>query len=138
MLGNAFAVFIFQYRKGMRFAADSNPGVNLIRAYAAGTLTINDSIVHSSVSVSAGTLRPLPLLREVSDLQQEHAEELLLTDPEIVLLGTGATQIFPNNRWRATFLTRSIGLEVMSTAAACRTYNVLATERRRVTALLIA
>ena len=121
----------------MRFAADSNPGVNLIRAYAPGTLTINDAIVRSGVSVSAGTLQPLPSLRDASDLRLEHAEALLLTDPEIVLLGTGATQVFPDNRWRATFLTRAIGLEVMTTAAACRTYNVLAAERRRVTALLI-
>ena len=111
--------------------------MNLIRAYAAGTLTINDAIVQSSVSLSAATLQPLPSVREVADLRLEHAEVLLLTDPEIVLLGTGATQVFPDNRWRATFLTRAIGLEVMTTAAACRTYNVLAAEKRRVTALLI-
>jgi uncharacterized protein len=121
----------------MRFAADSNPGVNLIRAYAPGTLTINDAVLHSSVSLSASTLQPLPALRDASDLQLEHAEALLLTNPEIVLLGTGATQVFPGVEWRATFLTRAIGLEVMTTAAACRTYNVLAAEKRRVTALLI-
>lgn len=121
----------------MRFTADSNPGVNLIRAYVAGTLTVNDTVLHSSVSLSAATLQPLPTVREAADLRIEHAEALLATDPEIVLLGTGATQVFPDSRWRATFLTRAIGLEVMATAAACRTYNVLAAEKRRVTALLI-
>lgn len=122
----------------MRFAVDSNPSVNLIRAYSAGTLTINDTVLRSSVTVSANRLLPMPALHDASDLRSEHADALLLTDPEIVLLGTGARQVFPASAWSATFLSRSIGFEVMTTAAACRTYNVLAHERRRVTALLIA
>lgn len=121
----------------MRFAADSNPGVNLIRAYADGALTINNEVLRSSLWVNATGLQTLPALQAASELQAEHADALLQTDPEIVLLGTGAAQVFPPAAWRAKFLTRSIGLEVMTTAAACRTYNVLASEMRRVTALLI-
>jgi uncharacterized protein len=56
---------------------------------------------------------------------------------EVVLLGTGETQIFPPPRLRAEFGRNGIGFEVMNTPAACRTYNILAGESRKVAAALI-
>jgi uncharacterized protein len=62
---------------------------------------------------------------------------LLDYDPEIVLLGTGATQHFPHPRETAPLAEAHVGIEVMDTRAACRTYNILAAEGRRVVAALI-
>jgi uncharacterized protein len=59
---------------------------------------------------------------------------LLELDPEVVLLGTGASQVFPPAAVLAACLARGIGIEVMSNAAAARTFNVLAGEGRRVVA----
>jgi len=54
-----------------------------------------------------------------------------------VLLGTGPRQIFPAASLRAQFLSAGIGIEIMDTGAACRTFNVLVAEQRRVVALLM-
>ena len=55
-----------------------------------------------------------------------------------LLLGTGAAQVFPSPALRATFATAGVGLEPMSTGAACRTYNVMLAEGRAVAAALVA
>ena len=57
--------------------------------------------------------------------------------PDVVLLGTGARLQFPHPKLTRALVDAGIGLEVMDTAAACRTYNILASEGRRVTAALI-
>ena len=61
-------------------------------------------------------------------------DPLLALAPEIVLLGSGETQAFPPAEVMATCLQRGIGLEAMTNAAAARTFNVLASEGRRVVA----
>jgi uncharacterized protein len=61
-----------------------------------------------------------------------------LAVPEFLLLGTGRTQIFPNADVRRAFLDAHIGLDVMDTGAACRTYNILLAEKRPVAAAMIA
>ena len=62
---------------------------------------------------------------------------LLAQQPEIVLLGTGRTQRFPHPRLSAALAAAHVGLEVMDTRAACRTYNILLGEGRRVVAAVI-
>lgn len=62
---------------------------------------------------------------------------LLDYQPEIVLLGTGATQRFPHPRITAPLAAAHVGLEVMDTRAACRTFNILVAEGRRVVAAVI-
>jgi len=61
-------------------------------------------------------------------------EALLALEPEVIILGTGATQIFPPPAVMATALSRGVGLEVMTNAAAARTFTVLASEGRKVVA----
>ena len=58
-------------------------------------------------------------------------------EPEIVLLGTGDRQHFPHPRLLAPLTERRIGVEVMDTRAACRTFNILVAEGRRVAAALV-
>ena len=65
--------------------------------------------------------------------------QLAAAKPDVALLGTGATLRFPPPRLTRALVEAGIGLEVMDTAAACRTYNILAAEGRKVAAgLLIA
>ena len=77
---------------------------------------------------------PKKHIPRLADLQPEDFDAVLEMNPALVLLGTGARQRFPSAAAMAALLTRGIGLEVMDTAAAARTFNVLATEGRRVVA----
>ncbi len=72
--------------------------------------------------------------RDVADLTPDDLAPLLALNPTVVLLGTGNTLTFPAADVMATCLTRGIGIEVMDNAAVARTFNVLATEARRVVA----
>lgn len=67
-------------------------------------------------------------------LDASHVPALLALQPELVILGTGARQVFPSAAFMAGFLRQGIGIEVMDNAAAARTYNLLAGEGRRVVA----
>jgi uncharacterized protein len=58
-------------------------------------------------------------------------------EPEVALLGTGATLRFPNPRLTRPLIDAGIGLEVMDTPAACRTFNILAAEGRKVVAAVL-
>ena len=127
----------FQYLTQMRFIQDSSSATQLIRAYGAGELRINDDTHRGTVIVSATTVLALPEVREVNDLAHLDPSRILALDPELVLLGTGTRQIFPAASFRAQFLRAGIGVEVMDTGAACRTFNVLVAEQRRVVALLM-
>jgi uncharacterized protein len=64
-------------------------------------------------------------------------EAILACSPDVVLLGSGTRQRFVHPRLLASLSTRRIGLECMDTAAACRTYNILMTEGRKVLAALL-
>jgi uncharacterized protein len=57
---------------------------------------------------------------------------------QFLLLGTGAVQVFPSVEVRRAFIDAGIGLDVMTTGAACRTYNVLLAEGRPVGAAFLA
>ena len=67
-------------------------------------------------------------------LQPGALEPLFALEPEVILLGCGGSQVFPPQEVLAACLTRGVGLESMTNAAAARTYNVLAGEGRRVVA----
>ncbi len=121
----------------MRFTQDSTSSRHLIRGYAAGELRINDNTYRETVIVSATSILGLPEIRDMNDLAGLDPQRILAFDPELVLLGTGPQQIFPAAAFRARFLSAGIGFEVMDTGAACRTFNVLVAERRRVAALLM-
>ncbi|HSC16586.1 MAG TPA: MTH938/NDUFAF3 family protein, partial [Gammaproteobacteria bacterium] len=63
-------------------------------------------------------------------------EPALALDPTIIVLGTGTEHLLPDVELMAAVAARSVGLEIMSTPAACRTFNVLLGEQRRVVAAL--
>ncbi len=121
----------------MRFTQDSASGTNVIRAYGGGELRVNEHVYRGAVILSATTLIAEPNIQNLDDLIAQGVSRTLALDPELVLLGTGARQIFPASSCGAQFLRAGIGFEVMDTSAACRTFNVLVGEQRRVTAILL-
>ena len=70
--------------------------------------------------------------RRPDEITAEHLQTLLELEPEVVLLGTGPTQVFLPVPVLSEFFRRGIGVEMMDTRAACRTFNVLASEERHV------
>jgi len=121
----------------MRLTQDLSSNVNVIRGYGRGELRVNGEVFHNALIVAASAIRPEPALADVADLAMEHAARILELDPELVLVGTGQRQVFPAAAFGAQFLKSGIGFEVMDTGAACRTFNVLVNEQRRVVALLM-
>jgi uncharacterized protein len=71
------------------------------------------------------------------DINQTSLQSIFDMQPELVLIGTGKTQVFLPPQVQALFFQRGIGFEVMSTDAACRTFNILASEGRQVVAALL-
>lgn len=120
----------------MRFTEDSSSGINVIRTYGGGEIKVNQEVYRGPVIVSVSQIVPGPAIGGAGELTEAHAAPLLALEPELVLLGTGARQSFPAANFGAEFLAKGIGLEVMDTGAACRTFNVLVAEHRRVVALL--
>jgi uncharacterized protein len=121
----------------MRFTQDLSSATNVIRSYGAAELQINNVAYRETVLLSATSVVVLPEVREVGDLAVYAAARILALGPELVLLGTGPRQVFPAASFRSQFLSVSVGIEVMDTGAACRTFNVLVAEQRRVVALLM-
>ena len=119
----------------MRFAQDHLPGQNSIRAYERGRIIVNEHIVDRHVVVTAERLIP-DWAPSFEALRPTHLEALRELEPEILLLGTGTRLRFPPPACLAVFLQRGVGMEVMDTAAACRTYNLLLGEGRRVVAAM--
>ena len=120
----------------MKFTLDSRSDINLIRGYAAGEVRIADLVQHAPCIVTADQLLLDWPARDAKTLSAADLEPLFALQPEVVLLGTGAKQIFPASDVRQAFAARRIGLEVMDLGAACRTYNILVQEERRVAAAL--
>lgn len=127
----------------MRLALDSDPRVNLVRRYGDGEIVIGAQRIVRPCLVAADRLVldwAASSFEELSEAPLEPAqlalrlEPLLLAGAGIVLLGAGALQPFPSVRLRRVFRERSIALECMTLGAACRTYNILATEERSVIA----
>jgi uncharacterized protein len=120
----------------MKLHADRNAG-NYIQACRAGAVRIGGEWHPTGVIVSADTL--------VTAWQPADPDRPVLADfaaaialgPELILFGTGTAHRFPAQDLLVGIMERGIGFEVMATDAACRTFNVLAAEDRRVVAVLL-
>lgn len=121
----------------MHFARDDNAGGLLVRSYSAGEIKIGDSGYTKSLILTPSQIITEWTPQNLSDLRPEHFETVLVLNPELVLLGTGEKLRFPPPVTTAGLLMQGIGVEVMDTAAACRTYNVLVSEDRNVVAALL-
>ena len=116
----------------LKLHADAPTSLNDRHCLRAG-LHRSQQIAHSG-SPAADAGRPGAALAATAfeALRPEDFEAVLALRPEIVLLGTGRRQRFPRPHLTAALARGGIGVEVMDTAAACRTYNILMSEGRRV------
>jgi uncharacterized protein len=120
----------------MKFTQQRPEGIHLIRRYGADFISLGSDEIRQSCLVTASTFASWAP-RSVDELTAEHFLPLFEQRPEVVVLSTGARQVFPRAALRAEFATRKIGLEVMEIGAACRTYNVLVSEERRALAAIL-
>jgi uncharacterized protein len=121
----------------MKFTLDSRTDINLIRAYRDGEVQINEVVLRAPCIVTAQQLVSDWQARSINTLAITDLEQIFALQPDVVLLGTGPKQIFPQREIRQAFAARKVGLEVMDLGAACRTYNILVQEERRVAAALL-
>lgn len=121
----------------MKLHADHAEGVNLINAYTADSVSVNGEVHRHSVLVPpTGPVTPWPAT-SLSDLTEAHFEAIAQASPELVVLGSGQVLRFAPPALLRPLMTARIGIETMDTPAACRTYNILVAEGRKVMAALL-
>ncbi len=119
----------------MKFTREFS-SVTTIRRVSGNAIVVGNNRFTETIALTPDGLvddfSPPPL----DELAISHFEILLEDEPELLILGTGARAVFPPRELTFAFARRRIGLEVMDTAAAARTFNVLAGEGRRLAAVL--
>lgn len=108
-----------------------------IRHVDSGSIRVGDELLHESFALTAGEIfRDWPAC-DVGKLTKADFAPLIASNPEMILLGTGSTTAYPPRELVFSLARAGIGLEVMDTAAACRTLNILVADDRKVAAVLI-
>jgi uncharacterized protein len=110
--------------------------LNTFTGYGADFVLVNATRYESSLIVMPEKLEPWPV-SSFADLKEEDFAGLAAMQPEVVLLGTGAKLRFPHPALTRRLADARIGVEVMDLQAACRTYNILMAEERKVAAALL-
>lgn len=121
----------------MKLTLDAPRDLFQIKSYESGVITINDQTYQASLIVSGDSLHADWPVASLDALNTDHLSLVCDLDVKIVLLGTGRRLKFPHPSITSRLAAQGIGIEIMDTAAACRTYNVLLSEGRAVAAALI-
>ena len=121
----------------MKIEREQAEGRNMFTGYGPGYVEVNRNRHSASLLVSGDRLVTDWPITGVEQLSADHLAAIVEMKAEIVLLGTGATFAFPEPARLAPLHKARIGVEVMDTPAACRTYNILLGEGRNVVAALI-
>jgi len=108
-----------------------------VTAHGPGWVAINGEKIESSVVISSRGERFDWDCTAFSRLAAEHFARLVELNAELIIFGSGQRLRFPQPAWLAPLMARRVGVETMDTAAACRTYNILAAEGRHVVAALL-
>jgi len=112
-------------------------GSNTFTGYGDGWIAVNGIRHTTNVAVLPGQLLPDWTQATFDTLTIDDFARLAALAPEILLLGTGPTLRFPPQELLQPLVAAQIGLEVMDTRAACRTYNILVAEGRHVAAAIL-
>lgn len=125
----------------MPLTLDDNSASYQIRAFQPGTIKITHA-AHDQTYTHSLIITPDFLITDwppqtLGELTAGHLEKILEFKPNILLIGTGATLAFPDLSVYGELINQGIGVEIMDTSAACRTYNALTAENRIVAAALI-
>lgn len=120
----------------MKLHASAPSALNTFTAYGEGYVMVNDQRHEANLIVLPGQLLPWNAM-SFDALKEEDFLVLLEMNLEILLLGTGMRQRFPHPRLTRALAAKRVGVEAMDLQAACRTYNILMAEERRVAAALL-
>ena len=118
-------------------ALERHGDYHFIRSVGLAGIRIGGTTYGGSLIVTAEQILTDWAPSSFTDLRLEHLEALLALEPEVALLGTGETHAVLERELLAELYGRGIGLEVMTTDAACRTFNILVADGRRVAAGLL-
>lgn len=137
----------------MQISQDYNTSAYTIRSYNEGIVDIIPPLNMSAERPSGKPLETLKISKSMilmedrlvedwepgnfCELKAEHFEQLLALKPEVVILGTGDKIRFPKPELTRHLISQHIGVEVMDNGAACRTYNFLTSDHRRVLLALL-
>jgi uncharacterized protein len=110
---------------------------NIFTAHGAGYVMVNGQRHEQSIVVTPDELLTGRLPATFDALQAAHFDALLELQPEVVLFGSGSQLRFPHPRLYQALSKARIGVECMDTPAACRTYNILMSEDRKVVAMIL-
>ncbi len=121
----------------MEFIQVQSSAAIQIQSYRPGELKINHVLYHHSlIALPERLIEDWPVAN-VEALTPETGELFVALKPEVLLIGTGEKLIFPNPELLAWFRAQNFGVEFMDTFAACRTFQILTSENRKVVAALI-
>ena len=112
-------------------------GQMFIDAYSADGIVVNKTLYPGNIIVTADEVITNWPPQNISELNPAHFDPVISRSPEILLVGTGLRQNFPDLTILSPVITNNIGFEVMDTGAACRAYNFLVGEGRIVIAALM-
>ena len=121
----------------MKLHASVTAGLMTITAYDAGYVAVNGRRLTRSFLLTPRSLNEDWPATSIEALTSENMATIAALNSPIVLLGTGARQRFPSAALLRPLIERQVGVEIMDTHAACRTYNILMAEGRDVAAALI-
>ena len=120
----------------MKIEADLGQGENTIDAYAPGSITVAGAAYETDIIITPEAVIEGRLPDQVQALEETHLTAILAHDPEIVIFGSGDTIRYPPDEIGELLYARQTGFEIMDTGAACRAFNFLSGEGRRVVAAL--
>ncbi len=121
----------------MKLHITNTAGLNLFTAYGDDYAAVNQEKHQKNIILLPESILPEWTTATVSTLTEADMQILLGLGTEIILLGTGKRLRFPPGELLRPFALAGIGLDVMDLQAACRTYNILAAEGRKVAAALL-
>jgi uncharacterized protein len=114
-----------------------HPDRNLFTGHGKGYVSINSKRFHQPLVVTAKEVRTDWTATDFASLCAAHFEYFLGLKPDVLLIGTGAKQQFARPELYRALIQARIGIEFMDTPAACRTYNILVAEDRKVVAAVL-
>ena len=114
-----------------------NPHQKIFTSYGEGYVSVNSQRYAHSLVVTSEHVLTNWSISDFAALTPEHFDYFLALKPEVILLGTGIKHHFPHPQLYRNLINAGIAIEFMDTHAACRTYNILVAEDRKVVAAII-
>ncbi|MES9934961.1 MAG: Mth938-like domain-containing protein [Sedimenticola sp.] len=121
----------------MKFTETDPSSGYTIKAYSDGKIVIDEKVFTSSLILTPEQVIPDWRPEHFDSLANDDFKQIVDLKPDLVLLGTGEKHRFPSPPLYQALVNAGIGLETMTTPAACRTYNILMQEGRKVAAALL-